>query len=244
MKIYILVWTAILYSASLSSLPAQDSKDSLWGRAVEIFSQNDDWVPGLINGRFELLNSQGDVTDLTLSQTKLVLNQANQVESQIIQVIHNGQDVTAKSAAENSSEEDGEKQEFSFEESPFNPEIQDRVSVRLTDERIVIDGKPCVIYEYSLLISDQTRSGKIWLDTLSGVPVQNEFTQEPLPKHVKKLINRIFYRCNADGSFYVDKISFEGSGGFLLIKKNFRGEMIFSNYWRWDRNSSKSNNPQ
>ncbi|MBN1559806.1 hypothetical protein JW998_06120, partial [candidate division KSB1 bacterium] len=63
-------------------------------------------------------------------------------------------------------------------------------------------------------------------------PVLHEFTTEPLPPRVKEMTNSVRFHYTPDGDFYTTQASFAGVGGFLFIKKSFRGSITFADYWR------------
>lgn len=228
------VCTLFLLFTLVSSLSfAQSDEDALWQQTINHFSKSQDWIPGKIVSNFELLNGNGDPEEVTQTTMKIFQDDNGNITSKVVEVVQNGNDRT-----ESAQEKQGEPQnrDFSMKESLFHPENQDRLErTRLSDTRI-IDGQRCVGYEYTLELEEETRNGTVWIDAETGLPVENVYSPDPLPKRVKKLENRVTFSYTPDGSFYVDRLSVEGRGGVLFIQKEFRMEMTFYDYWKHESN--------
>jgi hypothetical protein len=151
-----------------------------------------------------------------------------------------------KAAAKKDSKKDAEAKDdeeshsISLGDGPFDPKIQKDVRLKETPARETIEGHACVCYEYSYLDKPKkpskekpaTIKGKAWLDEATGSPVRVEFTSDPLPKHVQSMSTSIVYGPEAD-KWIVTSMSFQARASFLVIKKNIRGDMVFSNYWKY-----------
>jgi hypothetical protein len=73
--------------------------------------------------------------------------------------------------------------------------------------------------------------GTAWLDS-TGVPLEVEFTMNPLPKHVKKMRTVLRYDDSGPLGWLMVGASTEGEGGILFIKKRFRMRIEASEHWR------------
>jgi hypothetical protein len=124
--------------------------------------------------------------------------------------------------------------------SPFDPGQQEGITVKPTGREEVIDGKRCAVFEFEDRRGrdeededdDMIFTGKAWLETGTGIPVKIEFTSDPLPKRVKKMDTMVMYEYAGPDSLYARSTHVEATGGFLFIKKHFRMDMTFSDYWR------------
>jgi len=75
-------------------------------------------------------------------------------------------------------------------------------------------------------------SGKAWLEPDTGIPVKIEYTPDPLPKRVKRMVTTVEYKHIYADSLIVRHMFVEVTGGILFIKKHFHMDMTFDEYWR------------
>ncbi len=208
---------------------AQDQTEDLWQQAVEHFSDSMNLVPGDIVTRFELLNGKGEPEQVTVT-TMHIFEKAGDITSELVSVIQDGEDITEKAKEERENEENDD--DFSMKESVFHPDNQQRLTKSRLPETRNIKGRNCAGFEYTIKLDEETRSGTVWINTETGLPVENHYSPDPLPKHVKKLESVVTFSYTDDNQFYVDRIRVEGRGGILFIQKDFRMEMVFSEYWK------------
>ena len=117
-------------------------------------------------------------------------------------------------------------------EAPYHPDNQDNISVTRLSQSRMINGINCTGFEYILDLGERTKSGTVWLHAESGLPVEQEFSYEPLPRNVREIEYQAFYRHHPDGTYYISKMTYSGIGQMLFIKKTFHGEFTYSEYWR------------
>lgn len=196
--------------------------------------------------RLEFLNRNGDPDMINISTYRTYLDEKGEIGSELVSVINNGKDVTQEERARLEKErakdeakgEDGTSEvhnvKLSLEESPFHPDNQERIQLTPVEEERTIDGITCRRFDYSLPLENNTRIGTAWLDIDTGAPVLHEFTTDPLPPRVKEMSTTVRFKYAPEGDFYTTRAVFEGVGGFLFIKKSFRGSMVFENYWEFE----------
>jgi hypothetical protein len=175
---------------------------------------------------------------INVSTYKTYADENGDVHSELIMMLNDGEDVTEKekAKAEDSDKENDEssgemRHSISWADSPFHPDNQDAIQLTQPEKEETIEGKRCRRFDYTLPRSESTRIGTVWVDVETGAPLRHEFTTDPLPPKVKELKNIVTFEYTADGAFYTKQARFEGVGGFLFIKKRFRGTMTFKDYW-------------
>jgi hypothetical protein len=105
-----------------------------------------------------------------------------------------------------------------------------------TVQRKAVDGKICLGHTFrqkSKNKEEGTLVGTAWLEKESGAPLEVQYTNEPLPKHVKELTTTVRYALLPDGTWEGREMKMEGMGGILFIKKRFRMTMRFEEYFTY-----------
>jgi hypothetical protein len=232
----------------LSTAAAEAPADSLWAKAVALWSLNDDLVPGLIKMHMQEVDKHGEIKDEAKYHevwSTLGLGEDGEVESGMVKVIENGEDVTEKEKAKLESEQDAEKSEGQGKDdedsesqqmegySPFDSESQARVSLKSVGPGGSVSGRSTLLYEFTERTEkDVEFTGKAWLDAGTGAPVKIEYTLDPLPKRVKHMVTTMEYEHIAPDSLIVRSMAVDVTGGILFIKKHFHMAMTFDDYWR------------
>ncbi len=238
MRSFLTLSLFVLFSTTLFS------QDDLWQKAVDIMGNNQNWVAGKMVMQFELLD-KNDHADLhNISTYKIYLDENGEFQSDLVSMFTNGEDVTDKErenmekerqkSTDSESKEDSENR-FSFtgKDEPFHPENKDKLNLTPRTGTHVINGQTCRIYDFTLPLKENTKSGTIWLDATTGAPVRQKFTTDPLPPKMKEMETVTEYDY-AGGALTVSKVEFEGVAGLLIIKKKVRGVMTFEDYWVYD----------
>jgi hypothetical protein len=168
----------------------------------------------------------------------LSLRDDGTIEYEPVKVIKDGEDITEEEIAKEEkrrAEGDGDESESDEMEgySPFESDSQERVVIYRTGTEEVLDGRRTVIFEFAERTEDDEEYiGKAWLEVDTGVPVKIEHTVDPLPKRVKRMVTTMDYEYFPPDSLVVARVYVEATGGILFIKKHFRMNMTFSDYWR------------
>jgi hypothetical protein len=228
---------------------------ALWERAVAVFDENKDLVPGKVLQKIQELGDDGQVKSETDIETSIALNEAGKVKSTIVRASEDGKDVTAeqrkkaeeaeKKSAKRRSDE--QSHSFSLGDGPFNAERQDDVRVAETKTHETVDGKSCTVFEYSYPDKSENRAknrpamirGKAWIDESTGCPAKLQFTSNPLPKHVKSMVTTLRYFENENGSWVLRQMEFDVSGSFLFFGKRMRGDFTFGDYWKYEEHAQQ-----
>ncbi len=231
---------AVLFAPRLGS-----AQSELWQKAVQIAARNQDWVPGEAYTRTEVMNKKGKLEHVEESELRILPDEQGQVRTEIVRVVKDGKDETAKARkkqreSEKKSSDRGGKHPFRTGRSPFLPEVQDSVQVQPLDSVAVIDSTRCAGFRFEEQVPGGRKIvGTAWLDVESGAPVVLEFEPRPFPKHVKAMRTRILYKSTGDGGWYPVEMVVSGEGGFLFVKKRFRSTIRLSKHWRVQEEADK-----
>ena len=248
-------------TGAADSTAAAKAQPALWAQAVKIFEANKDLVPGKVLQKIQELEDDGRAKSESNVEISLALDGEGKIKSDIVKASKDGKDITAeeqkkaderskkeakRNAKKNSkgdSDEDSKERSHSLSsgDSPFNPELQNDVSITETNARETIDGRNCVRFGYSYPVPTEKPSkkkpalvkGTAWIEEGTGNPVKIEFTNDPLPKGAKSLLTTMHYGSDGNGSWILERMEFEASGSFLFFKKRIRGDIALSDYWKY-----------
>lgn len=238
MRSFIVLSLFLFFSSNLFS------QDDLWRKAVDIMANNKNWVAGKMVMQFELLDKD-DTADLhNISTYKIYVDENGEFQSDLVSMFTNGEDVTEKEREnmekERQKSKDSERKEdsenrlsFTGKDEPFHPDNKDKLNLTPRAGTQVINGQTCRVYDFTLPLQENTKSGTMWLDVTTGAPVRQKFTTDPLPPKMKEMETVTEYDF-ADGALTVSKVEFEGVAGILFIKKKVRGTMTFEDYWIYE----------
>ena len=229
-----------------STLRAGAPTDSLWLKAVALSNANHGLVPGSMRMYMQEVDKHGEPKDKEKYHevwSTLSLGEDGEVEYGMVKTIENGKDVTEEEQAKQEEEEAREKKDGKDDEdsgshemesyNPFDPDSQERISIEPIGEGGIVGGKSTTVYEFVEQTEDEVViSGKAWLETGTGIPVRIEYTPDPLPKRVKRMVTTMEYEHIYPDSLIVRHMFVEVTGGILFIKKHFHMDMTFDEYWR------------
>ncbi len=231
-----LTWS---HACAMAGDPRQDP---LWQKAVELSEKSKDLVPGTIESFMQEVDKHGEPKDAEKNRRswgKLYLRDDGEIEYEPVKVIKDGEDITEEERArdrEREEEKDGESESFSTEGySPFAADAQERISIERLDETELIGEQSLVVYEFVERPEGEGGeevTGTAWFDAETGIPTRIEYTTDPLPKRVKRMITTIEYDYSEPDTLVAGRMILDASGGFLFIKKHFHVEMKFDDYWR------------
>lgn len=155
----------------------------------------------------------------------------------------------ARKESKDDSGEDSKERSHSFSsgDSPFNPELQSGIVITETGSRETVDGRLCIRFGYSYPVPSEKSSkkkpamvkGSAWIDEDTGHPVKVEFTQDPLPRGAKNMLTTLHYGSTGNDQWVLETMEFEARGAFLFFKKRIRGDLAFSDYWKYVEPSSE-----
>lgn len=207
---------------------------SLWQKAIDIYSHNEHLIPGKMRMRFEFVNNKGEPENIKITNYKIYPGENGTIISELENAYLDGKDITEKEQNKENNDKNNKSIEgfdMSMNDAPFHPQNQDSIIIIPQENHKLIQGIECQLFNYTMSKKEKTRKGEIWLDVSSGAPLFHQSTTEPLPAKVKSLTNKVYYKYDSTGRFYVEKVEFIGIGGIWFIKKKFRGSITFSDYW-------------
>lgn len=235
-------WTAVAGLALVFPAGLADSGAGLWQKAVQWAERARETLPGLIELRAEMMDGDGDLEGVQESTIKLKAGASGEVESELVRVLEDGKDVTAK-AREEEAKRRREKQKkgkaageqsvgIQIGESPFHPASQAQVIARATGQRRTLRGKACLEFQVTWKKEKETEKGTAWLDEQTGAPVEYTFSPDPLPRHARRVLTTWRYEDAGPLGWRPVEMNVEGEGGFLFIRKKFRMRTTFGEFWR------------
>lgn len=217
--------------------------DNLWTKAVEQARQFQDRVPGRMEMISEMLDGYGKVKEREEMWFAITLKADGELDQALVKYLKDGKDITKEKQAELEKEKAREKAKDEKKESVsigfesaglFDPDLQKDTQVTETAQRKTVNGKICLGYAFKQKSKNKgegTLVGKAWFDAATGAPTEVEYTNDPLPKHVKEMTTTIRYTSGPDGAWQAQEMKMEGVGGILFIKKRFRMTMRFEDYF-------------
>ena len=208
------------------AVPAQSSLDDpIWHRAVAIAGRNAGLAPLRMEMEIEQRNPNGDIVERMerVYEGELV---DGEVSMRLVREVENGTEVPI---ADTRTEDGNENAE-----TPFDPVVQDRLVYRRSAPVRVVRGYRCVPFTFRFEASNGTTSNGMACLTNDGVPVEIEFTFEPLPRFVSELNIRVDYQVDPD-RWFATQIYSSGEGGLLFVRRTFESRMTFSDYVRTGR---------
>jgi hypothetical protein len=244
----------VLATAALVS--AQSEPDSLWTKAVTLYDANSNWVPGSIYMHMQEVDKHGEPKNNKGHEvwTRLFLNEEGEVDTELIKMLDDGEDVTEEEKEKREEEEDDDDDRNSVTMEgyiPFDPEHQGGVTITRTGDEDVVDGRRYAVYEFEDERDpeddddeEMTVKGKVWLDVETGAPLRMVYTTDPLPKRVKKMVTSVTYEYEGPDAWNAATMSVKATGGILFIKKHFRMNMTFDEYWRMPEEEDETHSAQ
>ena len=223
-NLVILAWTIFAAAQSFAAAP----QDPLWRKAIDVTRQNKAWIPGLTVMRSEVLQG-GEAAGVHEIWQRSKAGTNGQVVSEIVKVLEDGKDVTAK---EKKSKQ--VQAPTSFDMMLFSPKAQRLLAVTPTERTRRITERECVAFEFQHQSpKGPTLKGIAWLEKETGRPVELEnMTFDPLPDKMKKMAITTRYAATPEGGWQVKETIMKGVAGFLFIKAEFQTTMSFSEYWK------------
>lgn len=225
---------------------AQESPaDLLWQKAATLAGANLDWMPGKTMSRIMELDDNGETKSVTESWLRFYLDQNNQVETELLKAVKDGKDITTeqrkkmaedrKKQTDSPDSKDKKRPKKNIDLSdynPFAPGIQASLTKKNLNRREIVQEKHCLVYEYRFTEEALCYKGLAWLEEATGTPLKLQYSLDPLPKYTTRMLTVVHYYSGNNGEWYPTSMTMEAAGKFLMIKKNLRIIMEFSEYWR------------
>jgi len=221
--------------------------DSLWQKAVEISAASEDWVPGLIIEKEEVFDEDGKLEESSEVHLRFIPEKNGEIAIKLIKAIENGKEVTEE--ARDEIEKYLQELEEDEEDNPFNPGVQQNITIKRLNRTRVINDKKCIAYEYKQKTKDAEWYGTAWLEVGTGIPVEVQSEPDPLPPieegvEAESLSVIIRYDYTAEGAWYVKEAIVDiGIKVKILPLVTFKGTVhnvtTFSEYWKYGAKNEK-----
>ncbi|MCK4413851.1 MAG: hypothetical protein KAY32_09920 [Candidatus Eisenbacteria sp.] len=235
--------------------------DPLWQKAVALAARNAGWIPGLAVQRVEDMDGDWQVKGVEEYWIRISPDSSGGLDHELIKAIKDGKDRTEKERKKAAEEErkaderqrkEEEKRRREAEKRgeiyvppeeqkryeifggplPFDPEIQDSVSVRRVTATDPPPGPPSIAFEFTQPLSrERSLRGIAWLDAETGAPIEGRFAPAPLPGRVKEMEMRMRFTTTPDGAWYPTELFIRAMGKFLFFKKRVQSTLTLSDYW-------------
>jgi hypothetical protein len=223
---------------------ADTPQDALWRKAIAIADANADWVPGLVVSRSEALY-KGESAGVNEIWRRSTLDQKGEVTTETVKILEDGKDVTKQEKAKAKEKPNPAKPGNKGGGNPFDPEVQDRVTLKTTARSRVIADRDCLGIAFELKNTNgPTTRGTAWLDKETGTPTEiDNMTLDPLPdKHIKRLVLTSRYETTTNGGWHLRSMETTGTVARMFIHVDIRSTTTFSEHWK--KPQHRTNAPQ
>lgn len=176
-----------------------------------------------LSGKMERVDGSGNV-----AETKEMIVKVNGMAAEVVRYVEDGLDKTADERAKRGGNGRMSTGRVSRMRLPFLSTERPRYDFRVKE----VDAK----YPWRLLVeftpktpADDTASGGAWVDGLAGEVLTIRFSPTKKPRFVDDIDIAIVFDSKTSLGRAPSKVTFEASGGFLFIRKRYRGIATISN---------------
>jgi len=225
-----------LVSASLAT--GASSADPLWQKALAVARTNDVAVAGLVITRSEVV-LKGETNGVHELWERSTPGPQGAVVTKTIKVLEDGKDITAKEVKKQEKQEKQARKENGkaarpSSGNPFDAEVQDRLTLVVTNQTRTIAGQDCVGYLFQVRNTNgPTTRGVAWIAKETGEPQEiDNMTLDPLPdKRLKQVTTVMRYETTTNG-WHIKELQTTGRISVLFMQAEFHSVRTFSDYWR------------
>ena len=187
---------ALLLFALALSVPAVSAAapaDPLWREAVAAASRAEAWSPGEVRILIEMADDRGNVLETWDNRYLIAAGPDGTLSTEVVAAIHDGKDETrkereAQAKRESAAPRDGAGDWTRFIDDPFDPAIQESVTVRRLADPRTIAGTACAAFSFTIAKPKGVSiEGTAWLDAATGVPLEAVSAPQPLPRGVREI---------------------------------------------------------
>jgi hypothetical protein len=174
-------------------------------------------------GKMERVDGSGNV-----AETREMIVKVNGMAAEVVRYVEDGLDKTADERAKRGGNGRMSTGKVARMRLPFLASERPKYSFRIKE----VDPK----YSWRLLVeftpksqADDTAFGTAWVDSLAGEVLTIRFSPTKKPRFVDDIDIAIHFDSKTSLGRAPSKVTFEASGGFLFIRKRYRGTATISN---------------
>ena len=176
-----------------------------------------------LTGKMERVDGSGNV-----AETREMTVKVNGMAAEVVRYVEDGLDKTADERAKRGGNGRMSTGRVARMRLPFLATERPRYTFRIKE----VDAK----YPYRLLVefspktpADDTALGTAWVDARAGEVLTIRFSPTKKPRFVDDIDIAIHFDSQTTLGRAPSKVTFEASGGFLFIRKRYRGTATISN---------------
>jgi hypothetical protein len=231
---------AALVLVAMAAVSSGEVQDPLWDKAVETATVNRNWMPGLVKVSEVVRNKRGELIETTATSFRLFLSDG-EVDAELVSASENGADITEAARREFQKNKaawlaDG------LEESPFDPNAQDRVSATATGKTAVVDETECTVYVFTHVDETGLWRGEAWLDPTLGAPLRifEQLESVPLQTDDAEMLEldiAVHDDVTPDKKWLARRIVSKGrfkTGWLFETEGTFVEETLLENHWEYE----------
>jgi hypothetical protein len=208
--------------ARAQSLPLDDVLTKLELHA-ERFEKMKRKASYTLTGKMERVDGSGNV-----AETREMTVKVNGMAAEVVRYVEDGLDKTADERSRRGGNGRVSTGRVSRMRLPFLASERPRYTFRIREldannpKRMLIEFRPKTP-------ADDTASGTAWVDAIAGEVLTIRFSPTKRPRFVDNIDISIEFDSKTSLGRAPSKVTFEASGGFLFIRKRYRGTATISN---------------
>lgn len=176
-----------------------------------------------LTGKMERVDGSGNV-----AETREMTVKVNGMAAEVVRYVEDGLDKTADERAKRGGNGRMSTGKVARLRLPFLASERPRYTFRVKEvdakypQRVLVEFQP-------KNAADDTAYGTAWVDTRAGEVLTIRFSPTKKPKFVDDIDIAIHFDSQTTLGRAPSKVTFEASGGFLFIRKRYRGIATISN---------------
>lgn len=167
----------IIATSPVHAETAPQANFPLWEKATAYMSRNQ-WISGKMTEHERTYDLKKKLIEESHSVMEFSPQKNGGIRLHLVSVEENGKDVTRQARH-------GINTELSlddiFGDSPFVPEKEKQVTIRMNGQHQNIKGRPCTAFKFVMSTKNEAVEGTAWLDRKTGRPVEVHSTLTSVP---------------------------------------------------------------
>ena len=179
-----------------------------------------------IDGRIEHVDSDGKPNSTKQMKARLEADGTAKAKLNILTYTENGEDKTEEARQKARNPKDKTKPDIRM---PFLASEQDRYVFN----QVAVDTADASRVQLAFVPkarAEDTIEGSAWVDTVTGTVISAGFKLSKTPMFVDYVNITVEFGANTSLGPAISKVTMEGKGGVLFLRKRFRGAATVSDY--------------